>query len=363
MLFSSAVIADSGHGGQGNQGSQQLSLTMTGGISSVGGQTYIMSQHGPAAYASVQGQALDSGSAQLDSSLVVNVHGSSVSGRASIHLSGTSAGQRVQLEGKVSLSGMIPIELFPDGSAIPSAFTGLLTGTLSVGGSRSSISLPVSLESPFINPFGGPVVLASADGSSLVLASNYQSASIVYSSVQVLTVSVTGTVGQTPVTGGTATLTTWAVENLKAGTETEVGTIAFAGMTPDSLNSKGLYWGSSIIPSQSNCDTTYGFSPCTMDCTSAVNLLIGVPTLDMSKLPAGLCIITGFISSGHFFTNGQGVSISGTYTTVWDIPAVSFGVSIPPPFGGSTITGTVTTHGGDQGGNHGGDQGGNQGGD
>jgi hypothetical protein len=328
-----------------DSGQQQLSLTMTGGIASVGGQTYIMSQHGPATFALVQNQPLDKGSAHLDYSLTVNVHGSSVSGQAQIQLSGTSGGKRVQLNGKIAISGMIPVEPFTDGSAIPSAFTGVLTGTLAVGGSTSSVSLPVSLESPFINPFGGPVVIASADGSSLVLISNYQVAKIIYSDVQTFTVSLSGTVGTTPVTAGTATLTTWAVEDLHAGTETEVGSIAFVGMTPASLDSQGFYFGSSIIPSQSNCTTTYGFSPCTIDCTSDLNLLLGVPSLNLGGLSSGLCTVTGFISTGHFFTNGQGVSISGGYKTVWDIPAVSFGVGLPPPLGGSTITGTVTTHG------------------
>jgi hypothetical protein len=341
LLFSNVAMADSGQ--------QQLSLTMTGGIASVGGQTYIMSQHGSATFALVQGQPLDKGSAQLVYSLTVNVHGSSVSGQAQVQLSGTSAGKRVQLDGKIAINGMIPVEPFSDGSAIPSAFTGVLTGSLSVGGSASSVSLPVSLESPFINPFGGPVVVASADGSSLVLVSSYQEARIIYSNVQTFTVSLSGTVGTTPVTAGTATLTTWAVEDLHAGTETEVGSIAFVGMTPASLDSQGFYFGSSIIPSQSNCATTYGFSPCTIDCTYALNLLLGVPSLggaDLGGITSGLCTLTGFISTGHFFASGQGVSISGGYKTVWDIPAVSFGVGLPPPLGGSTITGTVTTHGG-----------------
>jgi urocanate hydratase len=69
---------------------------------------------------------------------------------------------------------------------------------------------------------------------------------------------------------------------------------------------------------------------------------MGVSSLDVSMLPTGLCTLTGFISSGSFHSIGAHVVISGTYTTVWDIPAVAFGVVIPPPFGGSTITGTVT---------------------
>jgi hypothetical protein len=335
LLIPSAVLADSG---------QPLSLTMTGGISSVGGQTYILNQHGSATYALVQNQALGTTGTHLDYSLFANVHGGSVSGQADIRLSGTSGGQQVRLQGRVTIQGMVPIEPFSDGSSIPSAFIGTFAGTLSVGGTVSSVSLQVSLESPFINPFGGPVVVASSDGSSLVLVSGYQSAKIIYSNVQVFTLTVTGTVGTTPVSAGTATLTTWAVEDLGAGTETEVGSIAFMGMTPSFLDSKGFYFGKSVIPGPANCLTTYGFAPCTVDCTSGLNILLGLPSLDLTKLPGGLCTVTGFVSSGHFFTQGQGVRISGDYSTVWDIPAVSFGVTIPPPVGGSTITGTVSQH-------------------
>jgi len=335
LLIPSAALANSG---------QSLSLTMTGGISSVGGQTYILNQQGSAIYALVQDQTLNPGSTNLVYSLIANVHGSSVSGHAEIFFSGTLGSQQVRLEGIVTIQDMIPIEPFPDGSAIPSAFIGTLEGSLSVGGTRTPLTMQVSLESPFINPFGGPIVITSSDGSSLVLVSGYQAAKIVYSNVQVFTLGVVGTVGSTPVSGGSATLTTWAVEDLHAGTETEVGSIAFSGMIPSFLDSKGFYFGKSIIPSPANCLSTYGFTPCTIDCTSGLNILLGVPSLDLTKLPAGLCTVTGFISSGHFFTQGQDVRISGDYTTVWDIPAISFGVTLPPPVGGSTITGTVTQH-------------------
>ncbi len=322
---------------------QPLSLSMVGGINSVGGQVYVLDQAGSAAYASVHGLTLSPSTSHLDYSLVADVDGSFVTGHAVIHLTGTTAkGQSVELDGKIAIHSMIPAESFI-GSGIPSAFLGVLNGSVSVGKDSRPFNVHVSLESPFINPFGGPIVVSSLDsGNSLVLVSGYQVARIVYTDVQVLTLSVSGTVGGTPVTAGSATLTTWAVENLHAGTESEQGTISFHGMTPGYLDSSGSYSGNSIIPSASNCLTTYGFAPCTFDCTVDLPALMGVPALNLVPLPSGLCTVTGFISSGSFHTNGPHAEISGTYATVWDIPAISFGVSIPPPFGGSTITGTVS---------------------
>jgi len=337
LLLSNAAFASS---------TQPLTLTMTGAISSVGGQFYYLNQVGGAAYASVNGHSMDPSSSHVQYSLFANVQGGSATGHGTISLDGTTYdGKRVDLDAKVTINGMIPAEQF-QGSAIPGAFIGLMTGSVTVGaeGSAVAFSLPVSLESPFINPFGEPIVVASLDPqNSIVLATGYQSAKIVYSNVQVLTFSVTGAVGDTPISAGSATLRTWAIENLYAGTESEVGTISFQGMNPGYLDSSGFYAGKSVIPSESDCLTTYGFSPCTFDCTPELPLLMGVPTLDLTQLPAGLCTVTGFISSGTFHTHGADAQISGNYATVWDIPAVSFGIGIPPPFGGSTITGTVSS--------------------
>jgi len=326
-------------------GPQPLALTMTGGINSIGGQNYILGQHGSVDYASVMGQTLNPHGSLLAYSLTADVVGASVSGHGTLHLVGTTAGGKsITLDARISIQNMVPAESF-QGSAIPSAFLGLLTGTFSTGGVSSSVSLPVSVVSPFINTYGGPIVLASLDtANSIELVSAYQFADIFYSNVQVFTVSVTGTVGGTPVTAGSATLSTWAMENLRAGTEVEAGSIAFQGMNPSMLDSSGFYSGSSVIPSSSNCLSTYGFSPCTTDCTAYLPLLMGAPDLNTGPLPSsGLCTITGFISSGTFHTHGSHAQISGSYRTVWDIPSVSFGISIPPPFGGSTITGSVSS--------------------
>jgi hypothetical protein len=316
---------------------------MIGGITAAGNQQYTLAQDGRLVYASILGAQVVPASSSLHYSLMAYVHGLSATGKASIHLVASSSnGQKIVLNGMVAINGMVPAEVFASG-AIPSAFLGFLTGTVTTGGKSQPIALGVSLESPFINPFGGPIVVATLDASnSIVLVADYHSATIHYSNVRVLTLSVTGKLGSSSVTAGNATLSTWATEDLVAGTESETGMISFTGMNPRLLNSFGLYSGSSVIPSESQCLSTYGFEPCTFDCTSYLPLLMGTPSLDVSGLPAGLCTLTGFISSGSFHSVGAHVVIGGTYTTVWDIPAVTFGVEIPPPLGGSTIAATVT---------------------
>lgn len=345
LLISNAVLAYSlaPPASSPPKSSQPLSLIMTGGISAAGDQQYMLAQDGQLVYASIFGVQVEPASSSLHYSLVAYVHGLSATGQANIHLVASSPdGQKVRLDGTVAINGMVPAEVFTSG-AIPSAFLGFLRGIVTTGGKSQPIALGVSLESPFINPFGGPIVVTTLDASSsIVLVTDYHFATIHYSNVKVLTLSVTGTLGSSAVTAGSATLTTRATEDLVAGTESETGTISFTGMNPSLLNSFGQYSGSSIIPSGSQCTSTYGFYPCTFDCTSYLPTLMGASSLDISGLPTGLCTLTGFISSGSFHSVGAHVVIRGTYTTVWDIPAVTFGVEIPPPYGGSTITGTVT---------------------
>jgi hypothetical protein len=258
---------------------------------------------------------------------------------------------------------MVPGESFPSG-AIPSAFLGSVKVELSgqnENAGENPVTLPISLESPFLNPFGNAIIIASTDSpNSILIVTTYQEAKVTYEDAQASSETpggtLSGTLDQTPVSTGSVTLTTRAVEDLFAGTETESGTVTFSGMTPSILDASGRYSGSSIIPGSSTnpCETTYGF-PCTFDCTTFLPLFLGDLSLDLSKLPStGACTITGFISSGSFTMStgdndqGQGnnqdnhVSIKGNYMTVWDIPSVTFGLEIPIAMGGgSTITATV----------------------
>ncbi|MDA4123895.1 MAG: hypothetical protein OK438_00400 [Thaumarchaeota archaeon] len=321
--------------------SQPLTLTITGSIDSSGTQHYVVNQVGGFLYASVKGSILNPSSGTIHYSLVADVNGLSVKGQAEVHVKGvTTGGSPVTMDGKVSISGMIPAEAFPFGctppgclSAIPSAFLGSLKGSFSLSGLSQHISLPISLESPFLNPFGQPVVVATADNpNSIVVVTDYGVAKVIYAHVQSSSFTVSGTLGSgsSPVSGGSALLSTWAYEDLFAGTEREVGTIAFTGMTPSVLDASGFYLGNSAIPP----------AP-TFDCTAyllgiVINLSPSLPT----TLPP-LCTLTGFLSSGSFAMVGDDVHIKGSYVTVWDIPAVTFGVFLLPPFGGTTVTASV----------------------
>jgi len=327
-----------------------LSLSLVGGINSVATQAYSLGQHGSADYAAILGFVLNPSSTHLDYSLSAVVAGLDVHGSASLRLTGMeSDGERVTVSGQIKIQGMVAAETFED-SAIPSAFTGVFTGLISLGESARFVTLPLTMESPFVNPFGEPIVVASLDSEgSIVLVTGYQTGKIVYNNVQVFGVAVAGNVGTTPVTSGNAVLSTSAIENLFTGREIETGSISFVGMSPSYLDSSGFYFGSTVIPGPSDCLSTYGFSPCTVDCTAELLYLLVpenlLPTVNIN-LPysTGLCTITGFISSGVYFTSGPGALIFGRYLTVWDIPAVSFGItSIGLPTGGSTITGVVFT--------------------
>jgi hypothetical protein len=327
--------------------SQPLTLLINGAIDSSGSQHYVVNQAGGFLYASMLGHTLDPASGTIHYSLVADVNGLAVKGQAEVHVKGvTTGGSSIAFDGKVAISGMIPAEVFPLGctppgclSAIPGAFLGSLKGSYTLGGSTKSISLPISLESPFLNPFGHPIVVATADTpNSIVVVTDYSVAKVIYAHVQSGSFSVSGTLGSSKVSGGSALLSTWAYEDLLAGKEYEVGTIAFTGMTPSQLDASGFYSGNSVIPAAPS-----------FDCTAFLSNQLSPPSLgllgiflDVSPLPTDLCTLTGFLSSGSFVMVGDHVHIKGSYVTVWDIPAVTFGVTIPPPLGGTVVTASVT---------------------
>jgi hypothetical protein len=164
----------------------------------------------------------------------------------------------------ITIDGAIPAESFPLGcTTCTSQVPGFFLGTGALGG--------WDLESAFLNPFGGPVVWASSDGSVLVFS--YTAATIDWQNVQT-SGSLTGTLGGATSVSGLFTETTSAHEDLFAGTETESGTLTFLGMTPSYLDASGAYSGSSTIPTYNK-----------IDCSG----LIGIP---------GTCTETGFSSLG-----------------------------------------------------------------
>jgi len=304
----------------------ELDLTITGSIDSVSQQTYTQSG-GVVVSAYILGEPVDTSTAVFTESLSASVaaDGLTTTGTATFSLSGNflDTGTSFTIGDTITIDGAIPAESFPLGcTTCTSQVPGFFVGTGALGG--------WDLESAFLNPFGGPVVWASTDGS-VVIVFSYTAATIDWQNVQ-STGSLSGTLGATLVSGS-FTETTNAHEDLRAGTETESGTLTFLGMTPScvpldatcvSLDASGPYSGTSTIPSSS-----------TVDCSA--------PT----GLPEGTCTETGFNSIGEF-TLDPGTLITGTYGPLaWAVPALSFsgpatatvsqGVSGVPQFGTGAI--------------------------
>jgi hypothetical protein len=159
------------------------------------------------------------------------------------------------------------------------------------------MTLPMQFESAFLNPFGGPIFLASSGGEIFVV-STYSEARVTWTGTQ-LGGAVAGSLAGNPVAGSFG-MTVNAVEDLKNGVEEDQGTIAFLGMSDPSLNAAGQFEGSSIIPAGSDCSAAFG-------------------------LPPGTCQLTGFSSQGEFSQSAAlGGSIHGEYSTQWTVPAVAF---------------------------------------
>ena len=292
----------------------ELDLTISGSIDSVSQQTYTQSG-GVVGYAYILGEYVDTSTAVFTESLSasVAVDGLTTTGTATFSLSGyLDTGTSFTIGDTITIDGAIPAESFPLGcTTCTSQVPGFFVGTGALGG--------WDLESAFLNPFGGPVVWASTDGS-VVIVFSYTAATIDWQNVQT-SGSLTGTLGGVTSVSGLFTETTSAHEDLFAGTETESGTLTFLGMTPNYLDASGAYSGSSTIP-------TYN----TIDCSG----LTGIPST---------CTETGFSSLGQFTLTDT--LIQGTYDITWAVPALAFsgpststfsqGVSGVPQFGTGAI--------------------------
>ena len=320
FVGSSAVFAEDSHNGQ------DLSLTLSGGILDSGTQHYSHSG-GVLAAALVGGIPIDPSSAHLVYSLDAVISGFAVQGRATFTLTYLdSTGAHVQIDGSAPINDMMPAELFPftctPGVDCTSGIPGMFMGTASIttqtcqGESQSqgdnsnnclqtSTSLAMNFESAFLNPFGGPIFMASGDNS-LVIVASYDHARVTWDGIQ-MGGSVVGQLSGTQVTGTFAQVVS-ATEDLKQGHESERGTITFAGMSDPRLNAAGKFSGESTIPQGVDCSALLGFPP-------------------------GTCQITGFHSDGHFSqTNALGNKIRGEYSVEWTAPAVAFTSTVTATF-------------------------------
>jgi hypothetical protein len=291
---------------------------MTGGVANLGTQYYYVSG-GQVAFAAIAGHILDPRSATIQYRFFASQNGLSATGAAKVQFSGTAAdGTNVGLSGTFKIDSMVPGVQFPLGcttdcqSALPFFFVASSPDVqLTLGTSTQTVAETLQIESPYFNPWGAPIVLASTDNS-IVIAATYTKGSILWAGTT-LAGTIVGTLG-TAAASGTFSMTNTEYENLVAGTASDTGSISYSSMTPSSLNAKGHYTGTSTI-------ATAG----ALDCSAAT----GIP---------GTCSWTGFQSAGRFTLTSNGdAATTGTYSTAWGTPALSFV---------STVSATVSQNGG-----------------
>ncbi len=298
-----------------------LSLTLQGQITNAGSQVYNFGG-GQLVEGSVFGTTLSPG--HLSFNLLASVHGLSVSGRGFLELSTSQGGHSdhdrgAGLSAQIYINGAVPAAIFPItltsqpsivscdptsqhcNSEIPLLFTGV--ATITSDGAHNAQQIPIAVESPYWNPFGGPIVITSLDSKTnpaIFLVVSYDTASIQWIGVQLQGV-IAGTFGTEAVTGSYGQVVN-SQENLVAGTEIDSGAIAFVGMSDPVLNAHGLLFG----------HTTFSLTfPLPFDCSSEFGL------------PEGTCTATGATSAGSFWMIGsQVVFVSGTYYTVWSVPSL-----------------------------------------
>lgn len=300
-LSTPGVIAPPDFGGViTNAGSQQYSIT--GGVAVADGHIF---------------STLVSTGSSVNFHFSASVVGLSTSGNGELGVSNGHGKSWGNLQGvSIQINDEVPAATFPLGSdsptsQIPFFFLGTAT-VIGQGNHGTSESVPVTIESAYWNPFGGPIVISSLDnGASIFLVLNYTAATIQWSGVEV-DGALVGTYGSTPVSGGYTTITN-SFENLFAGTEQDSGQISFYGFAIPQLNANGVLRGSTTFTATGG-----------LDCSGS------------SGLPPGTCLLTGASSAGSFSMHlNQGGKIDGTYATVW---------SVPSTFTATSVTATVTQH-------------------
>ena len=293
LLFSPTALAAT---------STPLNLGIGGIITNAGSQVY--SFRGGAASGEVLGNPLKTG-ASVNYHFAATVSGLTTSGSGHITVPASAyTGGHGAIVVSIQINSQTPAAVFPLDSSGNNCVEGctseiplVFEGTATISNQGQSVTVPVTVESPYWNPFGGPIFIATDDGS-LYLIVNYDSASILWTGV-VLQGLIQGTYGTSVVTGQYQTTST-SFENLKAGTETDAGIMVFAGMSVPSLNAVGGFTGKTTIPTAGS-----------FDCSPYLGL------------PEGTCTATGANSNGSFLLIGQGSVIKGSYSTTWSIPSLT----------------------------------------
>jgi len=275
---------------------------MTGAVTNLGTQTYSVGG-GQVVYAMIDGTPIDANSGTIQYFLFATQSGVTTEGFANVHFTATVGGTHVSVSGSFQINGADMGAGLPANCStaagncqeiLPFDFIGTSNVQFTIGTQTQSETLIV--ESPYWNPFGGPIYLVSPD-QQVVIVATYTIGTILWNGAQTGGY-ITGTFNGSPVSG-TFTQTSSEYENLVAGTAVDAGTIQFNTNVP-ALNARGFFTGSDTIP-------TAGSYDCSAD--------TGLPST---------CTMTGFQSNGNFRAGGM----TGTYSTTWGVPAYAFSSTV-----------------------------------
>ncbi len=308
------AAADSG---QSNQ-TQPVALSLTGGVTNAGTQTYEL-RGGQLSVGIVNGSIINPVTSTLRYSMYSVVQGLNTWGISHLMLrEQTIRGQNVYVRAWTFINYALPAAELPFGcstactSEIPAMFVGGSVITMSIGGVTQTVQLPVGIESAYLNPFGGNLLISSLDSTTnptISLIANYTVGNIYWQGVQMagLGASTFGA-GES----GNFAMNVNSAENLFSGVEYDHGTIALTGVGPNGQNIQGTFHGISVVP-------TKGEFPCPYSPTGP-------------NFPPGTCMMTGLNSTGSMNLFSGNYHIVGAYHTVWNIPSVTFT---------STVSGTA----------------------
>ncbi len=304
-------------------GSQAVNLSLAGGVLDAGRQTYELGG-GQVVAAFYNGNPITD--ANLQYSMFSIVDRMNTWGFSHLQLSGMSAEGQVNIDAWTIINNSVPAALLPLGcsqginctSEIPAMFVGGSIITASVGGTTKTLELPMSIESAYLNPFGGPIVITSLENltnPAIVIVANYTVANINWYGVQMAGM-VGGTFGSS-IGHGAFAMNVNSRENLVTGIEHDSGTIVLMGVGPHGKNIEGTFRGTSIVPP--------GTSPAAKAATQAL--------CPSTLLYFGACTMTGLNSTGTMSLRSGNYQITGSYVTGWGIPAIGFN---------STVSATAT---------------------
>jgi hypothetical protein len=325
-----------------------LTLALSGGFMDIGRQHLSQSGGQLLSLFAPTLPTIDLSSAKLRYSIDASVRGTAVSGEATFTITGkNAAGDQVTIQGDAKLTDMIPAFGTPVdpsqpanpvaclgtalgcSSEVPAFLVGTATVQVHTSQKDTKFTLPMRFESAYLNPFGRPIVIASADATltgypTILIVAKYDKAISQWEKV-----SVGGFILDSTGTSllGTFTMAMGITEDLRHGMEQDRGTISIASFSASFPSASGDFGGTSTIPPVPSP------TPALLDCSITLGL------------PPGTCTLTGSHSTGVFNlqSTDHKSQVKGSYDINWTVPALVFGVSAQSV---STIIATVSKNSG-----------------